>query len=240
MGFRRSPHRVAAVALMRLHVEALFTHDAAGDLVAVNEPNGAPAPRFFLGRTEGGTVRRFRHDVGQELREQLIAVPEDGSFRDHPLDAPVNASRYEEVLARVTAVQRTWAGPAYSFPERLPATNDAVLITEENTQLLEAHLHPWIPDVPLCQPMLALEVAGHAVAVCGSVRRTDMAHEAGVETVPSYRGRGYAAKVATAWARAVRDMARVPLYSTSWRNAASRAVARKLGLIHFGSDMHIT
>jgi hypothetical protein len=36
---------------MRLHVEALFTCDAAGRFIAVNEPAGAVAPRFFLGRT---------------------------------------------------------------------------------------------------------------------------------------------------------------------------------------------
>lgn len=67
-----------------------------------------------------------------------------------------------------------------------------------------------------------------------------MALEAGVETARPYRGRGYAARVVAAWAREVRDMGRVPLYSTSWKNEASRAVARKLALICFGNDLHIT
>jgi len=40
--------------LMKRHVEALYTHDAAGRLRRVREHNGAPAPRFFLGRTAGG------------------------------------------------------------------------------------------------------------------------------------------------------------------------------------------
>jgi RimJ/RimL family protein N-acetyltransferase len=225
---------------MRLHVEALFTHDAEGQLVRVNEPAGTPAPRFFLGRTAEGAVWRFRHDVDRDLRRDLEAAIEGDVVREHVLDSPISPSRYEDILARFAPVQRTWTGPAFSFPQELPKTLDTVLVTEENAQLLRRHLQEWLPDVRLCQPMFALTVDGHVVAVCCSVRTTSTAHEAGVETATPYRGRGYAAQVVTAWARAVRDMSRVPLYSTAWQNEASRAVARKLALIRFGSDLHIT
>lgn len=43
---------------MRLHAETLFTHDENGDLVSINEPGGGAAPRFFIGVTREGTIRR--------------------------------------------------------------------------------------------------------------------------------------------------------------------------------------
>jgi hypothetical protein len=88
--------------------------------------------------------------------------------------------------------------------------------------------------------MAALIVEGRAVAVCCSGRRTSLAHEAAVETAPVVRRRGYATQVVPMWARAVRELGRVPLYSTSWQNEGSLALARSLGLIQFGTDLHIT
>jgi hypothetical protein len=65
--------------LMRLHVEALFTHDANGQLLRGNEPSGAEAPRFFLGRTADGPLIRFRHDVdetcGASSRPRRMTTP---------------------------------------------------------------------------------------------------------------------------------------------------------------------
>ena len=61
----------------------------------------------------------------------------------------------------------------------------------------------------------------------------------GVETADGWRGRGLAGEAVSEWAREVRADGRIPLYSTSWSNDASRAVAEKLGLVHFGSDLHI-
>jgi RimJ/RimL family protein N-acetyltransferase len=224
--------------LMALHVEALFTHDAAGRLVRVNEPDGAPAPRFFVGRTIDGPVLRFRHDVPSDVRKELEAAVA-GDVHGHTLDAPISPTRYEAILDRWAPVQRRWAGPAFSFPDELPSAIGAILVTENNAAFLQPLLAGWIPDVPRCQPMYALAVDANAVAVCCSVRTTPEAHEAGVETALAFRGRGYAALIVAAWARAVRELGRIPFYSTSWQNEASRAVARKLGLIHFGSDLHI-
>ena len=225
---------------MRAHVDALFTSDGRGDLVRVNEPSGAPAPRFFLGRTASGVFWWFRHDVDAALRREVIAAIRDDVAPAPPTDA-VSASRFESILARVEPVRRTETGPAFCFPPSLPGgTTATVRMSEANAHLLTPLLEPWLPDVQASQPLVALVADGRAVAVCASVRQTAVAYEAGVETHPSYRRRGYGAAVAAGWAQAVRELGRIPLYSTSWENEASRAVARKLGLICFGSDLHIT
>jgi RimJ/RimL family protein N-acetyltransferase len=224
---------------MRLHVEALFTHDPQGCLIGVNVPNGAPAPRFFIGSTDNGSVVRWRSDVDGDTQRDLEAAAANDQ---RPLDvaaAPADISVYAEILGRSAPVERTWSGPAFCFPKRLPATIGAVAITSENASVLQPLLPAWIPDVDLNPPVFAVIVDGQAVAVCCSVRRTGAAHEAGVETVPAFRGQGHAGRAVVAWARAVRDMGCVPLYSTLWQNEASRAVARTLGLIHFGSDLHL-
>lgn len=232
------PVAVSPRDLMRMHIDALYTHDAAGDLVCVNEAagGGAPAPRFYLGATADGCVQRFRHDVTERLRSELVAASTE-ALSD--LGVPPSAARYESIVGRYAPVNKTWSGPAFTFPNRLAETRDATFIDSSTAPLLESMLPAWIPDVSTCQPMVVCVVDGKAVSICASVRITDEADEAGVDTAPAYRGRGYAACVAAAWANAVRDLGRIPLYSTSWTNAASRSVARKLSLVHFGNDLHI-
>jgi hypothetical protein len=223
--------------LMRLHIDALFTHDAAGYLLHENVPGGAAAPRFFLGRTTEGPVIRFRHDVDDATKRALEAAANDDPLR--AFDSPLNSSPYEAILSRATEVTNTWVGPAFCFPTQLSQPTNTVRVTDANADVLTPLLEPWIPDTHTGQPLFAVVVDGQAVSVCCTVRRTTEAHEAGVETVPAFRGRGYAARVVAAWANAVRESGQVPLYSTSWRNDASRAVAQKLSLIQFGNDLHI-
>jgi predicted GNAT family acetyltransferase len=96
-----------------------------------------------------------------------------------------------------------------------------------------------VDDLPSRLPCLATVVDGRLASLCLSARNTPIAAEAGVETLDEFRGRGYAPAVVAAWARAVREEGRIPLYSTSWDNLASRSVARKLGLVLYGADFSI-
>jgi len=224
--------------LMEMHIEALFAHDDHGRLLHVNDPNAADAPRFFLGQTAGGSVIRFRRGTTTDLERELRAAA--AAMQAAPaLDSPIDAAPYQAILDRSAPCGEIWTGPAFTFPSSLPERVQAFRVTTVNSHVLEAHLAPWIPDVTTCEPMIAVAVDGQAVAVCASVRRTRKAHEAGVETVLGFRRCGYAAAAATEWARAVREAGRVPLYSTSWKNEASRALAQKLGLLPFGNDLHI-
>ena len=225
--------------LMRMHADVLFTHDGEGRMLRVNEPNGAPAPRVFVGRTARGSVCRVRHDVDDALRRALEAACASEPAGEEFLLPPHGATPYERLLARVAPVQHAWAGPAYHFPRDSPAEPDAVLVTGENADLLRPHLEPWLADVGWGRLMLAWVVGGRAVSVCCTVRESEESCEAGVETVPDFRGRGSATRVVAAWARAARERRRIPLYSTSWQNVASQAVARKLRLSRYGTDLSL-
>jgi RimJ/RimL family protein N-acetyltransferase len=226
--------------LMRIQVEALFTHDPRGRMVRVNEPEGKEAPRFFLGRTAKGKVWRFRHDIDDEVAHELESACRREAQGDDFAAPPHGATPYEQLLARSAPVQRRWTGPAYRFPDELPASSGTVAITRDNIDVLRPHLEDWLGDIVFRQPAIALLVDGRAVSVCCSVRISPVADEAGVDTAKAFRGRGYASRVVSAWASSVRSAGRIPLYSTSWENRASLAVARKLGLVRFGIDLHIT
>jgi GNAT superfamily N-acetyltransferase len=226
--------------LMRLHVEALFSCDPSGSLLAVNEPDGGPAPRFFLGRTSDGNECWVRHDLDASLIRDLVSLCESapvGLETDAKSDsADPFLSRLEEDLP----VEKTWMGPVYCFPPDLLGIDDTVRVTPENASLLTPYLEDWVPDVRDGVPCTAFLEDNKAVSICCSVRITSRAHEAGVETHRDFRGRGYAAKVVAAWAQAVLQEGPVPLYSTSWENDAARALAKKLELIHYGTTLHIT
>lgn len=230
--------------LLELQVEALFTHDSAGRIVAINEPGGWPAPRFFLGRTRMGNLWRVRHDVPEATAWRLEALATSEPAHDDLRVEPRHIADYLEALRADGEEPVITSGPAYRFPDALPPPPTGITwITRANLDVLR--LLDWDLDalaageLEAWAPMAALVEDGAAVSLGFSARLTERVAEAGVNTLPAYRGRGYAPTVVTAWAHAIRATGRIPLYSTYWSNLASQAVARKLGLIQYATDLSL-
>lgn len=233
--------------LLQLHTEALFTYDAAGRMVGVNDPDRGPAPRFYLGRCSAGNLWRVRYDVPEATARRLEALATAEPVRDDVRAEPRHLAAMRAALQADGEVWRVYAGPAYRFPDAVPEVRPlqgmhVARITRENVRLLRemnwdeealtGELAGW-------EPMLALVEGDLAVSLCFSSRLTARAAEAGVETLERSRGRGYAPIVVAAWAAEIRASGRIPLYSTSWENQASQAVARKLGLVCYASDLSL-
>ncbi len=223
---------------LELHLRALFLHDPRDRILTRNALHRDPAPRFFLGRTAEGNRWRFRHDLPDDLAAHLEALAADEPAPTDLRTPPRHEARYREILAGHAPVGEVWSGPAYRFPADLPPPGpDTVRLTPANADLLRGgDLEPWLEDIGHSEPLLALVRDGHAVSICGSVRITPEAHEAGVETSAGARGHGFAVPVVAAWAKAVRELGAEPLYSTSWENTASQAVATRLNLIPYAAD----
>ena len=227
--------------LMAIHVQALFTHNAHSRLLLVNEPGGgASAPRLFFGRTRAGNLWRFRADLPEILIEALEALCVDEPVGKGFHRPPRHVEAYVRLLETHAPVHTLWMGPAYHFTEYFEPSRPLLAITATHAERLRGGFEELIAELPDWQPFLAIVEESRAVSVCRSVRITPDAHEAGVETLSDFRGRGYAQDVVAGWARVVQSLGAIPLYSTSWENTASQAVAKKLHLVPYGADFQVT
>jgi hypothetical protein len=232
------------LAWLALQLDVLFESDAAGRLLRSRSPGseGEPPPRFFLGRTRHGHLWRFGAGVpAARVRElaRLAALER----QDRPLEEP--PERFEAIRARLALdapVERVFHGPAFRFPAHAAgggADPGVVLLTPDRVDLLRGELPALAATLAARQPCAAVLEGGRAVSACYVAARSERAAEAGVDTLPGFRGRGYGPRAVAAWARAAAAAGLLPLYSTEWTNRASRAVAARLGLILYGVDLHL-
>ncbi|MCY3722889.1 MAG: GNAT family N-acetyltransferase [Candidatus Poribacteria bacterium] len=233
---------VSDAELIKIQVEVLFTQDKNGYLQRINESTGAtePAPRFFFGYTNEGSICRFRHDLPDNVVAQLKEVAAAEPMPMNSQKIPRNHRQFEDILQSHAPIKGVWVGPAYRFPEHITPPTSIVQLPRENAELLKGDFTEMVSELNSSQPYLAIIEDSQAVAICRSVRLSSRAHEAGVDTLVGYRRRGYATAVVAAWVLAVHALNRIPLYSTSWDNVASQSVARRLGLVQYGVDYHVT
>ena len=232
-----------SLELMRLHLQTLFRFDSAGRLVSTNETPPFAAPRLFLGRTREGNSWHLRHDLPTGQAAELTAMLEEEPPLGELGAEPLCLARAIVILARdlpVTAIHR---GPAFVFESAPEASAGTLPLGPENL----ARFHPQLREMGWTegldesqQPCFGVEADGAIVALCHSSRLSSEGAAAGVSAAPDYRRRGFARRVVEAWAREVVLSDRMALYSTTWDNTASRAIADGLGLRFFGEDCHIT
>jgi hypothetical protein len=208
----------------------------------LNEPwdGTVPAPRFFLGRTiDGKILCRYGHDLSGGLVEQLESLSAD---ENPAIDVTEKPKHFDEYL-KILGAEKFDAGPGFLIPPGIgnPDGFSLVRITGENIRDYSLEGFEWLPDeIDAVQPCAAFIYEGRLVSQCRSVRVSPAAHEAGLETISAFRGKGYASLVTAEWARAIRERGALPLYSTSWKNTASQKVARKLGLAFYGNTFSIS
>jgi RimJ/RimL family protein N-acetyltransferase len=223
--------------LMTIQAATLFRFDERGRIVGSNEPNGTFGPRLFLGRTKDGHVARYGSTVPDALIQRVEEIVEREPRVGDLTPEPVVMDELRAALSQHAPVSREAGGPAYRFPESIASPGNVVQLTDTNRDLARDSFRWLYDDLPGWAPAFAVVDDGVAVSVCYSSRNGIDAAEAGVDTQSDYRGRGYAPAVTAAWAAAIRASGRIPLYSTAWDNHASRAVARRLGLVMYGVDM---
>ncbi len=229
-------------SLPELHLDVLYERDEDGRLARVRSAS-VPSPLVHLLRTPTGNRWLIAADLPSDVAARL-----DTLFAEEPVLAsdeweqqpPRGLDAMRALVAPFRRRGLECRGPAFAFPDTIASLGDAEVYRPGSSDRIAERLG-WIRTTEAFeQPVVvARDEDGVIVSVCHSGRATDAGAEAGLETAASARRRGHALAVTSRWAQLVRHSERVPLYSTSWENEASRGVARRLGLRLYAEDWHL-
>lgn len=126
------------------------------------------------------------------------------------------------------------AGP---LPRAAPPPGAAVRRIETPAELgpLPAELAPELARALASRrPLAAAFAAGKAVSFCYAALETEGWWDVSIDTLEGYRGRGLAAAAFCALARDLAGQGRLPVWGAHAGNAASLALAAKLGFVEAG------
>jgi hypothetical protein len=217
-----------------LQLQTLFELNGERRIVSTREPSPRPGPVLSLIRGTTKCAWAVRADVPDELARELDRLAQEERPTSDLRDAPIHADRYVSLVGGEIE-----CGPAFTFPDAVPEPPGIIVV--DDVRLLEQNFRGWVADEILGRsPIMAVVEERQALSVCFCARSSELAAEAGLETAAAFRGCGLAARVTSAWALAIRASGRIPIYSTSWSNDASLAVARKLSLVPCASDWSLS
>lgn len=228
---------LSAGQIARLHLDSLYRLDGRGRIVEVREPYPPPPPRFVLFRSCDEVLPLVGADLPDALADQLLASAASEPLS--PKSEPLHLARYRDLLGAHRPIEREYSGPSLYLPGPFVAAAGVEKIDADTVDLLRQHFPDEARDFEARRPIYVAVEGGVAAAICFSSRDFGPGTPAGVFTVEAYRGQGHALRVASAWAAEVARLGAVPLYGTTWDNAASLAIAARLGAVTLGSDFWI-
>jgi hypothetical protein len=238
--------------LLATQAATLFDLTESGRLRRENSPDRSPAPRLWLAGSTAGNVVRLRDDVPSRIAHAVEAL----ARRERPLaeaDAvPAHLDDYVELLGVEGSVEAVSRSLTYAVPSPLRYEHAVHVVASGSPdgETLYAQLAAegmpaalaelgFVDAGHLWPPWCAALDAGAIVSVAFAARLSSLGAEVGVVTIPSSRGRGFAAAATAGWASLPSLRDRVRLYSTDLRNVSSRRVAERLRLPFVGSSLWI-
>lgn len=169
----------------------------------------------------------MRRDVPEALAGELAGLAARESAEAPPQAPPGFDGEYRRLLGMGAAPAEVYVAFVIGGDrpgKKQPEVADIAMLDRRSL----AGFPELVTDLEIGRPGFAVIRDGRAVAVAFTARSGEDGAEAGVETLPAYRGRGYATAVARAWGGAVRRSGRIAFYSAAAGNTASLAVGRKL------------
>ncbi|QHQ60977.1 GNAT family N-acetyltransferase [Anaerocolumna sedimenticola] len=225
--------------MMRMHIEALFTLNHDLKLMNINEPwdNTKPAPKFVMGRTfQGDILYYFRNDISDDIIHKVSEL----CLKEPAIQNTNERPRYFEQYLECFDNGHYTEEVCFYVPEGGEKIRECILLDSKNVSKFTSGGFEWLKEeFPSSLPCAALIQADQAVSICRSVRISCKAQEAGIETLESFQGNGYAHDVLIKWAQEVRLLGCEPLYSTFSDNFKSQRVAQKANLYCFGTGFKI-
>jgi hypothetical protein len=236
------------------HVETIFVFDESGRIVRNTDPDRGAGPRLYLGGCDAANVVRLRHDVGAKTAQAIEARAADEPPLRTPDSVPAHVDDYVALLGAESPVEARGLGVNYCFPPDFVYEHDVAIVSSEMAEAERRTLGVALDQV-LPEPLVAIGFStvdklwtpwcvalhdGGIASLVETVRIGPKGAEAGVNTVPNLRGRGFAAAATAGWAASPSLRGRSLFYSTGVTNISSQRVTERLGLRFIGASFSLT
>lgn len=235
--------------LLALEGRTLYVLTPAGRIARENDPDRSPGPRFWLAGCASGTVARLHHDLAPGIGAEIEVLAAQEPPFDEPGALPRFTADYERLLPGAGLSREL----VHELPRDLAVENGAHYITsgsEDGARFITAIARDGMPQnlidlnmrvlADLWAPWVILMVDGEVASMAFAARLSDEGAELGLATVPKFRGRGYAKRVAAAWSNLPELRSRRLFYGADHDNRASQRVIAQLGLRRIGVGLRFT